>query len=129
MMLAQAESARKVEKTLSLERILEEKGQSVLDKHLKRQEQLRAKNETAMARAKAKVAKVKPEMATAPPPEVVGAYPILSTTTMDGVKPLKKSETWPKNASSKLSRRPLRRLLLAVAGALYQPRCERRLWI
>ena len=57
-MLAQAESARKVEKTLSLERILEEKGQSVLDKHLKRQEQLRAKNETAMARAKANESKL-----------------------------------------------------------------------
>ena len=38
---AQAESARKVEKTLNLERIIEEKGQNVMEMHRKRQEQAR----------------------------------------------------------------------------------------
>jgi hypothetical protein len=85
--------------------------------------------ETVTARVKAKVAKAKPEMVKATPPVVVGAYPILSTITMDGVKPLRRFEIWPKNDLSKPSRKPLRRLLLVEAGALYQPICVRRLWI
>ena len=50
---AQEETARKVEKTLSLERIIEEKGQNVMEQHRKRQEQARQKMETSLARVKA----------------------------------------------------------------------------
>lgn len=55
---AQADTYKKVEKSLSLELIMEEKGNNVMDKHRKRQEVARAKNETAIARVKANESKL-----------------------------------------------------------------------
>jgi len=49
----QAEQQKKIEKTQSLEKIIEVKSQTVMEMQRKRQEEARLKNETALARAKA----------------------------------------------------------------------------